>query len=87
MYFVYVYSVYSFVIYWYPLGVFGTHFVSLGVTLGLISPKGLSLAPFRLPFGSLGTPWDHLGHLGLPSGAWADLGQQWTSNSQQMGLK
>ena len=71
------------------------HLALLGSTLGLLlkafgapwAAKGLSLASLSLPFGSLGTPWDHLGHLGLPSGAWADLGQQWTSNSEQMALK
>ena len=59
-------------------------FSFLGPTLGLLlkafaasrAPKGLSLASLWLPFGSLGTPWDHLGHLGLPRGAWDDLGSQ-----------
>ena len=32
-------------------------------------------SPWR-PFGSLGTQWDHLGHLGLPSGAWGDFGSE-----------
>ena len=76
--------VYSFVICWSPLGVFGAHFAFLGVTLGCLlgafgapwAPKGLSLASLWLPFGSLGTPLDHLGHLGLPSGAWDDLGSK-----------
>ena len=56
----------------------------LGVTLRLLlgacgapwAPKGLSLASLWLPFGSLGTPWDHLGHLGLPRGAWDHLGSK-----------
>ena len=74
--------VYSFVICWFPLGVFGAHFAFLGSTLGFLlgafgtpwAPKGLSLAFFWPPFGSLGMPWDHLGYLGLPSKAWADFG-------------
>ena len=76
--------VYSFVICWFPLVVFGAHFALLGSTLGLLlgafgaprAPRGLSLASLWPPFGSLGTPWDHLGHLGLPSGAWADFGSK-----------
>ena len=76
--------VYNFLIYWFPLRVFGAHFVVLGATLGLLfesfgaprAPKELSLASLWLPFGSLGTPWIHLGHLGPPSGAWADFGSK-----------
>ena len=53
----------------------------LGPTLNLLlgafgtpwGPKGLSLGSLLLPFGCIWTPWDHLGHLGLPSGAWDDL--------------
>ena len=40
------------------------------------SPKGLSLASLWPPFGSLGTPWGHLGHLGLPREAWDDFGSK-----------
>ena len=47
-------------------------------------PRG---SPWR-PFGSLGTPWSHLGHLGLPSGAWNDLGSkmdvQFRANGSQV---
>ena len=76
--------VYSFAICWSALGVFGAHFAFLGTTLGLLlgpfgapwASKGLSLASLWPPFGSLGTPWDHLGHLGLPSGAWDDFGSK-----------
>ena len=38
------------------------------------APKGPSLASFWSPFGSLRTPWGHLGHHGLPRGAWDDFG-------------
>ena len=73
--------VYSFVICRFSLGVFGSHFALLGSTLGVLlgafgapwAPKGLSLASLWPPFGSLGTPWDHLGHLWLPRRAWADF--------------
>ena len=76
--------VYSFLICWSPLGVFETHFALLEATLGFLlgafeppwAPKGPSLASLWRPFGSLGTPWNHLGHLGLPSGAWADFGSK-----------
>ena len=62
----------------------GLHFALLGATLRFLlgafgapwAPKGLSLTSLWLPFGSLGTPWDHLGHLGLPRGAWDDLGSK-----------
>ena len=88
--------VYSFLICWFPLGVFGAHFAFLGATLGFLlgffgaprAPKGLSLASLWPPFGSLGTPWGHLGHLGLPSGAWDDLGSkmdvQFRANGSQV---
>ena len=67
-----------------PLDVFGIHFAVLGATLGFLldsfgalrAPNGLSWASLWPPFGSLGTPWGHLGHLGLPSGAWDDLGSK-----------
>ena len=87
---------YSFVICWSPLGVFGTHFTFLGATLGFLleafgapwAPKGLSLVSLWLPFGSLGAPWDHLGHLGLPRGAWDDFGSkmdvQFRANGSQV---
>ena len=68
--------VYSFLICWFPLGVFGPHFAFLGATLGLILTawaRGLSLASLWPLFGSLGTPWSHLRHLGLPRGAWDDF--------------
>ena len=88
--------VYSFVICWFPLGVFGAHFVLLGATLGFLlgafgapwAPKGPSLASLWSPFGSLGTPWGHLGHLGLPRGAWDDFGSkmdvQFRANGSQV---
>ena len=73
--------VYSFVICWSPLNVFRTHFALLGATLGfLLGAFGASWALLRVTlatlFSSLGTPLDHLGHLGLPSGAWDDLGSK-----------
>ena len=76
--------VYSFVICWSHLIVFGAPFVLLGATLGFLlgalgapwAPKGPSLASFWSPFGSLGTPWGHLGHPGLSRGAWDDFGSK-----------
>ena len=88
--------VYSFLICWFPLSVFGLHFAFLGATLGLLlisigaprAPKALSFASLWLPFGSLGTPWGHLGHLGLPSGARGDFGSkmdvQFRANASQV---
>ena len=88
--------VYSFVICWSHLIVFGAPFVLLGATLGLLlgalgapwAPKGPSLASFWSPFGSLGTPWGHLGHPGLPRGAWDDFGSkmdvQFRANGSQV---
>ena len=88
--------VYSFLICWFPLRVFGAHFVVLGATLGLLfepcgaprAPKELSLASLWLPFGSLGTPWGHLAHLGLPRGVWDDFGSkmdvQFRANGSQV---
>ena len=88
--------VYSFLLCGSPLDVFGAHFAVLGVTLGILlgafgapwAPEGLSLPSLRPPFGSLGTPLDHLGHLGLPSGAWDDLGSkmdvQFRANGSQV---
>ena len=75
---------YSFVICWSHLIVFGTHFALLGATLGFLlgafgvpwAPKRPSLASLWCPFGSLGTPWGHLGHHGLPRGAWDDFGSK-----------
>ena len=61
------------------------HFALLGSRLGFLlgavgapwAPKGPSLASLLLsPFGSLWTPWDHFGHLGLPRGAWDDSGSK-----------
>ena len=81
---------------WSPLGVFGAHFALIGATLGFLlgafgapwAPKGLSLASLWLPFGSLGTPWGHLGHLGLPRGAGDDFGSkmdvQFRANGSQV---
>ena len=77
-------GVYSFLICWFPLGGFGTHFAVLGTTLGFLlgpfgapwAPKGHSLPSLWPPFGSLGTPWGYLGHLGLPNGAWDDFGSK-----------
>ena len=89
-------GVYSFLICWFPLGGFGTHFAVLGTTLGFLlgpfgapwAPKGISLASLLLSFGSLGTPWGHLGHLGLQSGAWDDFGSkmdaQFRANGSQV---
>ena len=88
--------VYSFVICWSPLNGFGTHFAVLGTTLSSLlgpfgapwAPKGLSLASLWPPFGSLGAPWGHLGHLGLPRGAWDDFGSkldvQFRANGSQV---
>ena len=88
--------VYSFVICWSHLIVFGAHFALLGATLGFLlgafgapwAPKGPSLASLWSPFGSLGTPWGHLGHLGLPRGAWDDFGSkmdvQFRANGSQV---
>ena len=52
----------------------------------------LNTAPFLAslwsPFGSLGTPWGHLGHPGLPRGAWDDFGSkmevQFQANGSQV---
>ena len=88
--------VYSFVICWSDLIVFGTHFAVLGATLGFLlgafgmpwAPKGPSLASLLSPFGSLGTPWGHLGYPGLPRGAWHDFGSkmeiQFRANGSQV---
>ena len=77
-------------------GVFGAHFAFLGETLGCLlrafgapwAPKGLSLASLWPPFGSLRTPWSHLGYLGLPRGAWDDFGSkmyvQFRANGSQV---
>ena len=88
--------VYSFVICWSHLIVFGAHFVFLGTTLGFLltafgapwAPKGPSLPSLWSSFGSLGAPWGHLGHLGLPRGAWDDFGSkldvQFRANGSQV---
>ena len=88
--------VYSFVTCWSHLIVFGAPFVLLGATLGFLlgsfgaprAPKGLSQASLWPPFGSLGTPWGHLGHHGLPRGAWDDFGSkmevQFRANGSQV---
>ena len=88
--------VYSFGIRWSPLVGFGTSFRLHGATLRLLlgafgapwAPKGLSLTSLWPPFGSLGTPWDHLWHLGLPRGAWDDFGSkmdvQFRANGSQV---
>ena len=87
--------VYSFLICWFPFGVFGAHFGLLGVTW----------ASFCDPLGRLGfprgSPWRHFGlplaPLGLRGAIWGTSGSQgglgmtsgpnWTSNSEQMALK
>ena len=88
--------VYSFLISWFPLGVFGTHFALLRATLGSLlgpfgaprAPKEPSLTSLWPPFGSLGAPWGQLGHLGLPRGAWDDFGSkldvQFRANGSQV---
>ena len=88
--------VYTFPICWFPLNVFGAHFVVLGATSGLLfepfgaprAPKGLSLASLWPPWGCLGTPWGHLGHLGPPRGAWDVFGSkmdvQFRANGSQV---
>ena len=65
--FAYIY-IYSFVICWFPLNVFGFHFAFLGVTLGfLLEPFG---APWPLKWllgvtlASLWLPWDSVGPFG-----------------------
>ena len=54
--------------------------VTLGFLLGAFgapwAPKGPSLVSLWSPLGSRGTPWGHLGHLGLPRGAWDDFGSK-----------
>ena len=93
---VFGFRVYSFLICWFSLGVFGAHFAVLGASLGFLlgafgapwAPKGPSLASLWSPFGSLGNPWGHLGHLGLPRGAWDDFGSkmdvQFQANGSQV---
>ena len=88
--------VYSFLICWSNLIVFGAHFALLAATLGFLlgafgapwAPKGPSLASLWCPFGSLGIPWGHLGHLGLPRGAREDFGSkmdvQFRANGSQV---
>ena len=68
----------------------------LGATLGFLlkafvapwAPKGPSLLSLWSSFGSLGTPWGHLGHPGLPRGAWDDFGSkmdvQFQANGSQV---
>ena len=87
--FCYVYIVLCFVgLLWVALGLLGATFrLLLGAFGAPWAPKGVSLASLWLPFGSLGAPWGHLGHIGLPRGAWTDFGRKWTSNSEQMALK
>ena len=79
MYCFYVYIVLCFV--GLLLVALGRHFAPWGDFAPLLgafgapgAPKGVSLASLWLPFGSLGAPWSHLGHLGLPRGAWTDFG-------------
>ena len=83
--------VYSFLSCWFPLAVFGGHFVVLGIFWKLF----VHLGPPR------GSPWRHFGFplapLGLRGAIWGTLGSQgelgmtldpkWTSNSEQMALK
>ena len=71
---------------------FCSPWATLGFLLGAFgapwAPKGPSLASLWSPFGSLGTPWGHLGHLGLPRGAWDDFGSkmdvQFQANDSQV---
>ena len=44
-------------------------------------PRGPPWRHFGPPLGSLGIPWGHLGHVGLPRGAWDDLGSKMDVNS------
>ena len=88
--------VYSFVICLFHLIVLGAHFALLGATLGFLleafgapwAPKGPSLASLWSAFGFLGTPWGHLGHLGLPRATWDDFGAtmdvQFQANGSQV---
>ena len=85
--------VYSFVICWSPLGVFGAHFGFHGVTLGVL------LGAFGAPWAPRGSPWRHFGlplaPLGLRGAIWGTLGSQgelgmtsglkWMSNSKANG--
>ena len=75
---------YSPLICWFSLGVFGAHFVLLGATLGfLLGALGSQGAFLGVTLASLGTPWGHLGRLGLPRGAWDDFGSKMDPNSEQ----
>ena len=71
---------YSFLICWFSLGVFGAHFALLGATLGLLlgalGSRGAFLGVTLASLWLLGTPWGHLGRLGLPRGAWDDFGSK-----------
>ena len=63
--------VYSFLISFSPLSVFGTHFALLGATLGLfLGALGSQGAPLGVTFGSLWLPWDASGRL------WGTLASQ-----------
>ena len=71
---------------------FCSPWTTLGFLLGAFgapwAPKGPSLASFWSHFGSLGTPWGHLGHPGLPRRAWDDFGSkmevQFRANGSQV---
>ena len=87
--------VYSFLICWFLVGVFGTHFAlleqlwnSFWELLGRLGlPRGFPWRHFGFPLtplGRRGTIWGTLGsqvELGMA------LGQKWTPNSEQMILK
>ena len=84
--------VYSFLICWLSFGSLELILLSLARLWASFwapwAPKGPSLASLWPPFGSLGTPWGHLGHHGLPRGAWDDFGSkmevQFRANGSQV---
>ena len=65
--------VYSFLICWFPLGVFGSHFALLGPWASFWTPLGRLWLP-------RGCPWRHFGlllaPLGLRGAIWGTLGSQ-----------
>ena len=83
--------VYSFLICWLSLGVFGAHFAFLGATLGLLlgalGSQGAILGVTLAPLAPLGLRGDIWGALGTQGELGMTLGPKWTSNSWQTALK